>query len=271
VAIANRVVYFQSLDGNLYALDEHARSADSALLARIQTGGTWSGPAISDGHVFEGTGDALRYFFVSPTLYASGSIICLGLPPEKVHDMPGDLAQLGSALVSAHLQAAAGFTNSGQAKQAADAVCSTVDKVVDDLNPSPIETRRNTTGKNSGSHLDFGLAGIINAEEPSVNALRGDLKAYFVAVLTGDTAGAAAEAAAFKVDINAIVAALNIPTVDQTRLAHDVTTQSAAVDKVMTDELSHNLSTTAQDAAAEFAALDALFNDLVAGRYGISL
>src|SRR5262249_3582820 len=37
VAIANGVVYFQSLDGNLYALDEHATSASTALLARVQT------------------------------------------------------------------------------------------------------------------------------------------------------------------------------------------------------------------------------------------
>jgi hypothetical protein len=115
------------------------------------------------------------------------------------------------------------------------------------------------------------LTGIINVEQPSVSALRGDLKAYFVAVFTGDTAGAVAEATAFKFDINAIVTALNTPTVNQTRFTHDLTSLSAATDKLMTDELSHNLSATAQDAVAEFAALDALFNDLVAGRYGISL
>jgi outer membrane protein assembly factor BamB len=99
VAIANGVVYFQSLDGNLYALDEHAASADTALLARIQTGGMWSGPAISHGHVYEGTGDALRYFFVDPSLFASGSIMCLGLLSE-------DLAGTAPGLMPAALAVA---------------------------------------------------------------------------------------------------------------------------------------------------------------------
>jgi hypothetical protein len=111
VAIANGVVYFQSLDGNLYALDEHAASADTALLARIQTGGTWSGPAISHGNVYEGTGDALRYFFVSPTLYASGSITCLGLPPKDGNE---DVAGRSLALTPANLEVATGPQTQGQ-------------------------------------------------------------------------------------------------------------------------------------------------------------
>jgi hypothetical protein len=83
--------------------------------------------------------------------------------------------------------------------------------------------------------------------------------------------GAVAEAAAFKVDINAIVTALNTPMVNQTAITHDLMALSAVVDKLTVDELSLNLSATAQDAVSEFAALDALFNDLVAGRYGISM
>jgi polyvinyl alcohol dehydrogenase (cytochrome) len=105
VAIANGVVYIQSLDGNLYALDEHATSADTALLARIQTGGTWSGPAISHGRVYEGAGDALRYFFVDPNLFSSGGILCLGLPSEDVLE---DVADLSVALTRANLNFAAG-------------------------------------------------------------------------------------------------------------------------------------------------------------------
>jgi hypothetical protein len=117
VAIANGVVYFQSLDGNLYALDEHAASADTALLARIQTGGTWSGPAISHGHVYEGTGDALRYFFIDPKLYSSGSIICLGLPSE---DLPEGVADRGVALTPANLEVAAGPQTEGQVNREAN-------------------------------------------------------------------------------------------------------------------------------------------------------
>jgi outer membrane protein assembly factor BamB len=111
VAIANGVVYFQSLDGNLYALDEHATSADTALLARIQTGGTWSGPAISHGHVYEGTGDALRYFFVDPNLFSSGGIICLGLPSE---DLPEGVADRSVALIPATREVGAGPRTQGQ-------------------------------------------------------------------------------------------------------------------------------------------------------------
>ena len=97
------VIYFQSLDGNLYALDEHATSADTALLARIQTGGTWSGPAISHGHVYEGTGDALRYFFVDPSLFSSGSIICLGLPPKGYDADVADRLAKASPLTAVRL------------------------------------------------------------------------------------------------------------------------------------------------------------------------
>jgi polyvinyl alcohol dehydrogenase (cytochrome) len=56
VAVAGGVVYVQSeLDGNLYALDER----NGALLAKIAIGPAISGPAISRGHVYLGTGDDL--------------------------------------------------------------------------------------------------------------------------------------------------------------------------------------------------------------------
>src|SRR5262249_34667558 len=44
VALANGVVYFNSTNGTLYALDE----ATGALLAEVTTGGFESGPAVSD-------------------------------------------------------------------------------------------------------------------------------------------------------------------------------------------------------------------------------
>jgi hypothetical protein len=44
VAIANGVVYFQSLDGTFYALNAKAPDAAHALLASFATGGNYSGP-----------------------------------------------------------------------------------------------------------------------------------------------------------------------------------------------------------------------------------
>jgi len=77
VAIANGVVYFQSFDGDLYMLNANASSASGAFLADVYTGGQFGGPAVADGHVFEGTGDVWSYVhgIGSPT----GSIISLGL------------------------------------------------------------------------------------------------------------------------------------------------------------------------------------------------
>ena len=77
VAIANGVVYFTSLDGNLYALDATAADAGDALLGTFQIGANYSGPAVTDGHVFVGTGaiDPLP----PGTQYQNG-IVCLGLP-----------------------------------------------------------------------------------------------------------------------------------------------------------------------------------------------
>jgi polyvinyl alcohol dehydrogenase (cytochrome) len=64
VAVANGVVYFQSQDGNLYALNE----ATGGLLAQIYTGGSASGPAISNGRIYLGQG----YFSSSNGIVALG-------------------------------------------------------------------------------------------------------------------------------------------------------------------------------------------------------
>lgn len=70
VAVAGGVVYFQSLvDGGLYALN--ARSG--ALLSRVTVGAGSSGPAVSCGRVYVGTGS-----FLAPAT-APGSIVALGL------------------------------------------------------------------------------------------------------------------------------------------------------------------------------------------------
>src|SRR5262245_1415402 len=76
VAVANGVVYFQSMfDGTLYALD----AANGHLLAGVATGGMVSGPAISRGQIYLGTGDAFFPSFDPTVPLGPGSIIALGL------------------------------------------------------------------------------------------------------------------------------------------------------------------------------------------------
>lgn len=71
VAAANGVVYAQSeLNGNLYALD----AASGAVLATVSIGAAISGPAVSRGHVYVGTGDNMLGDPKSPT-----RIVSLGL------------------------------------------------------------------------------------------------------------------------------------------------------------------------------------------------
>jgi polyvinyl alcohol dehydrogenase (cytochrome) len=83
VAVANGVVYFQSmLDGTLYALD-----AKTGLeLAQVNTGGETSGPAISRGQIYLGTGEA-AFVSVNPSApLGPGSVVALGLGPSVGQD-----------------------------------------------------------------------------------------------------------------------------------------------------------------------------------------
>jgi uncharacterized protein (TIGR03118 family) len=90
VALANGVVYFHSLDGFLYALNEKT----GALLAKVATGASDSGPSISNGRLYVGQGDIFRGG--STTV---GGITALGLPAAPatgtyvqtnlVSDIPG--------------------------------------------------------------------------------------------------------------------------------------------------------------------------------------
>jgi polyvinyl alcohol dehydrogenase (cytochrome) len=76
VAVANKVVYFSALDGNLYALN----AASGALLKQVSIGAHTSGPAVTGGRVYVGTGDSIsQFFFGIPT---TGSIVALGLPKD---------------------------------------------------------------------------------------------------------------------------------------------------------------------------------------------
>jgi polyvinyl alcohol dehydrogenase (cytochrome) len=71
VAVAAGVVYFTAVDGNLYGL----RASDGATLAQVQIGANSSGPSVSGGRVFVGTGDGFSLFYGYP---APGSIVSLG-------------------------------------------------------------------------------------------------------------------------------------------------------------------------------------------------
>jgi polyvinyl alcohol dehydrogenase (cytochrome) len=74
VAVANGVVYFQSLfNGSLFALDEHT----GALLSQVLTAGSSSGPAVANGKLYEGFGFAFGANFIGQNV--SGGIEAVGL------------------------------------------------------------------------------------------------------------------------------------------------------------------------------------------------
>jgi polyvinyl alcohol dehydrogenase (cytochrome) len=76
VAVANGVVYFQSsFDGTLFALD----AKTGTVLAHVVTGGQSSGPAVSRGQVYLGTGDTAFPGFIQGLPLGPGSIVALGL------------------------------------------------------------------------------------------------------------------------------------------------------------------------------------------------
>jgi outer membrane protein assembly factor BamB len=83
VAIANGVVYFQSAFGPFFALD----AATGAVLAQVATGSVSSGPAVSRGQIYLGTGDAALTFLAGQPL-APASITALGLPEARGRAAP---------------------------------------------------------------------------------------------------------------------------------------------------------------------------------------
>lgn len=71
VAVANGVVYFSAMDGKLYAV----RASNGTALAQVPIGAHTSGPSISGGRVFVGTGDSFSLFYGNP---GPGSVVSLG-------------------------------------------------------------------------------------------------------------------------------------------------------------------------------------------------
>jgi outer membrane protein assembly factor BamB len=79
-AVVHGVVYDGDLDGNflvngtVFALDERS----GAVLAKVVTAGSSSGPAVSHGRLYEGTGFAFGVNLINET-NVSGSIVAVGL------------------------------------------------------------------------------------------------------------------------------------------------------------------------------------------------
>jgi len=74
VAVANGVVYFHNSGATsvLYALD----AATGQMLAEVPTNGRISGPSVSNGQIYVGTGTLFASGFATPT-----GIVALGLSP----------------------------------------------------------------------------------------------------------------------------------------------------------------------------------------------
>lgn len=73
VAVANGVVYFTSAFFGLFALD----ASTGTLLKALQIGASESGPAVSGGQIYVGTGDALAVGFLGQAV--PGTITAIGL------------------------------------------------------------------------------------------------------------------------------------------------------------------------------------------------
>jgi outer membrane protein assembly factor BamB len=88
IAVANDVVYFTTLrSSKLMALDAPA----GKTLREIQLPPVWSGPAVSRGRVYVGTGNIVLpdVLFIGPTK-SSGTLFCFGLPgDDEVSRMGG--------------------------------------------------------------------------------------------------------------------------------------------------------------------------------------
>jgi polyvinyl alcohol dehydrogenase (cytochrome) len=103
VAVANGVVYFQSsFDGTLFALD--ARTG--TVLAQVVTGGQSSGPAVSRGQIYLGTGDTAFPGFIQGLPLGPGSIVALGLGAGHLSG-PSVAPRLSAGLPSGGTPAAA--------------------------------------------------------------------------------------------------------------------------------------------------------------------
>ena len=82
IAVANGVVYFTTVaSGKLVAVDAET----GRVLKEIDLGPVWSGPSVSRGHVYVGTGNTLFTPVPSEAFFpkkSTGELYCFGLPGE---------------------------------------------------------------------------------------------------------------------------------------------------------------------------------------------
>jgi outer membrane protein assembly factor BamB len=82
VAVANGVVYFTTtVSKKLVVLD----AGSGELLKEIELGAVWSGPSVSRGRVYAGTGNVLFSSSGELTLFPhqpNGAVISFGLPGD---------------------------------------------------------------------------------------------------------------------------------------------------------------------------------------------
>jgi polyvinyl alcohol dehydrogenase (cytochrome) len=116
VAVANGVVYFQSRDGTLFALDAASGTTLAQVNVAIGAGtspfyGQTSGPAVSRGQVYVGAGDILTSLFIPFLPAGPGAIIALGID-DGPGAAPANAATPGEHILPFQADATGSFTSS---------------------------------------------------------------------------------------------------------------------------------------------------------------
>jgi polyvinyl alcohol dehydrogenase (cytochrome) len=159
VSVANGVVYLQAIDGNFYALD--ARDGD--VLAQLFTGGQSSGPAVSRGQVYLGTGDLLTTAVVNPFhVPGPASLVALGLDDGlRAHRSEG----------TGQFLSATEFLSTGTAARLGDFTERGTIQLTPTANPAVVLARVTATITTSdGAELRLSALGVLN---PLTGELRG--------------------------------------------------------------------------------------------------
>jgi outer membrane protein assembly factor BamB len=231
IAIANGMVFFKTFDGMVYVLDAKAPDADHALLASFNVGSGFSGVAVADGQFFTG----------------GGGISAYALPPKVVTKVTPHVGGFAGGLTASALTLAGGGLTTAQINGAVNSFINSFKPVVGDI------------------------AAIAQIKAPSLKALGVDYKAYAVALNANDLQGAQAALAKVKTDLTALFAALATQEVNLITLGSDEATLYADLDTLLADQQQHDLTKTSADASVVFSSFLTVFNDLLAGRYGLKL
>jgi outer membrane protein assembly factor BamB len=235
VAVANGVVYFKTLDGNLYALNARAKDAGHALIAKFNVGAGFSGPSVVDGLLFVGGGQG------------GFGITAYGLKPMAAATAAGHGGAAATALLSSKVLAR-GDQTTAQAGALAGAFTSAMNLSAGDF---------------------AALIGVAAPSRATLDALTTDFKAYATAAAAGTAAAAQTALGKVKADLTAVFTALANPMADPATVTADETTMFGTLDTLLADELARNMTAASADGKTAAANLVTLFNDLVCSRYGV--